>query len=899
MVELKNIFYGANINIQKKESLQNDDTTPSNLKGKGNIFKIYRNSDINCYMSKRNNAILYKNDDVVNTFISKSVSYQDLTDKKVREVFSMPPKGPIHEHTFCLHCKETGPKYHLESCSGPYDDEILNEKGYMFYSDKISSTFSDEELLEIIEEENPTIFYKDIYPSRGIQKLSSENYRCVNFSNVVQYRYVVECDGKELIVPIKVTPYFGITLRNVPLCKSTEFETFQNSMFGKLIKEFGGQKESKIKPEYTWITNMNGIFKACGEEQILNLENVYNKIKSSIFNDSDCTIYDTIFSTLKGYITLKIKYKDNVKATVQIKRGGSVHIFISYAKTLEEYSMGFQLLESQSKDLINKGLLTKIANFVNKSIFEGNEFAEIYNKPKGLLFDAKVMNTVIPYKIKEDKKGNQSLYYTTDIKTADFPPQPSGCQNKGLSDSSRLIKANIRRPVPFSFTHGVPPMRNMSMIDEGIKSTSVKLRGDNPNLVEPCSQIISGKEFLTKNFDRITFSRTSNVLHESILNNFKNLPEETDVIAELNDIISKTTSVKNKMLRRALYGFPNNKYSEDSAEYNKIKKGIEIVPSLQHDEKLENREVSMEKTQKIQQPDINSAVYFPETQLKKFEGDNTFVRESRNYKGLFDYDKEDLLSIVSCYLEKLNIQAPKGHNEPISITIDKFLKDFENRDKLSGFLIPYTSTYEIVNINNTDFVCYKLKNSVYIINPVGNVNEDFDFKNEKFSINLPFDLNTTDIESIYDEIKINEKLIIKEGDNVFVLTNDPSDILKNDTIEFYVSKSELKNTIKLSLPHNMEELPNDLPFDLINTKKDKNLLFVPSKQQNAIDGDGVYKFYFNYYIDTDGFCKLVNNQPFILLENMVKNSKKKLVYKKVTNTLSDDQTILKLELIRT
>lgn len=833
-MKLVNVFYGANINIEKnKKDIQ-----------KENIFTLYDNSDVNCYLSKRG-RILYKEDNKVNTFISKSVSYHESNEKKISEARSMPPKGPIHEYTFCIFCKQKGPSYHTENCQGPYDYEAITPEGISFYADKINSVFSEDEL-DDIQQNKEFIFYKDLYQGRGIQLLLSEKYTFSDFSNVVQYKYVVSCDSNEMVVPIKVTPYYGITLRNVPYCDNTKFENFQKTIFEKIIHKFAEKPDLKIQKDYTWITNMNGIFKLCEEGFILNLETVNDQL---ILPIDELNSYDYIFSDLKGYIGFKYKvkkYKNFVKITVQIKRGGSVHLFISYDKDTIRVSdvINFNFLKKQAKKIYD--ILNRFHNIKIKS-----------QQKLGIKHDAKIMNMSIPYKILKDE-----FKYDTNIEKVTFPPQPSGCQNKGLSGSNRLIKVNIRRPVPFSFSQGISPMRNMTLIDEGIKSNGVKLKGDRYDLVEPCSQMITGKE---SKLVEIQYSRNTNIMP----NKFKECNFD---FREIDDVINETTSVKNKMLRRAIYGFPNDKFPDDSAAYNKIQDGKEIAPKLLSDKKLDKNSISISDTITLVQEDINSAVYIPGTQLKNFEGDNTFIRDSRVFTGLIDRSKENLLNIVDHYLQLLHMQS--NDKEPIDINDIDMIKKFTSKDKFKCLIVPYQATFEIIN----DCSCYRMSNFIYVIN----CKTETDFGN--LTVNFPFEIKSRELENL--EIQFYQKLIIISDDLVFCYSKDNSDILQNQVIQFYVEKNaKLPNTVLLKYPDE-SELESYLLID-------KNLLFVPASHIKKLKENGVYKFYFNYYIDTDGVSKMVPNQPFILLDNFDKKGN----YERISNMSSKEYVESQLKLL--
>lgn len=861
MVELKSIYYGANININKNREVADK---------RKNIFDLYHNLRVSNVISKDEKSIKKLKENQVDTFISKSVSYKNFGDKKVKDSFSMPPKGPIHEHTFCPFCDNRNLQYHKEDCKGPYNMEILTEQGNIFYKNKILSTFTNEELEDIIENDED-IYYEDIYPPRGVQKLNDDRLSNPNFNNVVQTKYIVDNNGEEVIIPVKVTPYYGITIRNVP--GDIDFKSFSKTLHEKLIINAGKQKKSKIIKDESWVTNINGIFNVCGNNEKLDLNQVNGRVKK-LAKESSLNIFENNYNSLLGTITIKMAYEipsdsdRKVKAIIIIKRGGSVSIFLSYGSKASEYSVGITNFPNKAKKHLNKKYLQIVADNIHRLIFENQDLNFcIKSDTKQTLIEQKIMNTSIPYTITSNK-----LTYKSNIPKINAPPQPSGCQNKGLTRES-VTKAMIKRPVPFSFRHGIAPGRNLLIRTEGVKSTGAKLKGDRRDLVEPCTEPISGKEGITKLFNKIKYSDSNDIISQSKFKKMQNTEDFhesiDDLLDELNEYIGKTQGVREKFFRRVMFGFPNNLYSEDSSEFNKIKEGVEVIPDIGSNEELTSKSVS--KTRKIVQKDINSAVYIPGTQLKNFGGNNTFERDYRQFDGLMKFANESgrpvLMEIIKRYLYSKFIQ-PSGN----------IVKPLPYLEKYSNTITHYTivpKNSDFLEINDT--ICYNFDNIFYTVDPDSKSN----IGNNGIVVS-PHPLND-DIETLQNNLLENQLLVLIDNSKqlkIYESGRNFSWYIRNSILQFYVTK-ENANFVSLKMADNKElpEYVKDLLFE-------GSMLFVPKSVINKISSNGIYQFYINYYIDNEEYYVIVPNQPLILLENFTKDNRKE-VYKKVTKVKND------------
>lgn len=627
-LQVKNIYYGGNININKNIKIDDDDTKMDN------IFNLYDNFKIDVSMDNDYTKIIQESDSLIGKFFSKSVSYQNFS-KSEAKTKHMPPLGPIHEHCQCIICGNVGPQYHKEDCIGPYDLEKVVGYGMNFYSKKIAVTLSQ----EFIDEYYGQIFYKDIYPNRGIQKIESEIIKSSNFNNVFQVKYCMKnSSGEGIVIPVKVTPTYGMTIRNVPYVEDCNFDKLSRMLYSNIITSY--DSSIKYDNKTSWVTNINASFNLVDETKQIDLDKLFGVIVKKYQN----SFSDLINSSLKGFISFKYYSNDDIlKNQVIIRRGGSVTVFISYNN--KEHIEG--------KNHITNVLINESCKYIY-GILVDNIGDKIITKQqkKGILQDQKVMNMSIPYDLEKDG----SIKYKTNIKSAKFPPQPSGCQNKGLTDHKSVTKANIRRPHPFSFSQGNPPCGGMVIRGEGVKSTGVKLLGGRLNLVEPCSEQIVGKESTKTVIKNVRYSNDTDIITDSQYKSMMEYQPEgkmENLLNNIDDYITNTTSTKSKVFRRTMLGFPNDIYPEDSALFNNIEKGIEIVPNLPPGIKIKDSKVS--DTKSITQDDINSAVYKPGTQLANYGGDNTFIRDSRCHRGLIHlFDDRYRDSLLRCIFKKLD-----------------------------------------------------------------------------------------------------------------------------------------------------------------------------------------------------------------------------------------------------
>lgn len=871
---IRDVNYGYNINIQNK-------------KPEISLLNFYENIQLN------------------EKFISKGFYQEKLVDG-IRIVRSLPPKGPIRLLTMCIYCQQKGPDYHTEHCPGPYNDEILTEEGIETYAEKIVNKFTQEEL-----EKLEYVFYKDIFPNRGIQRLLSEQYKLSTFPNVVQLKYKTETieakkhtDKEEstisndhengIIIPLKITKHLGCTAKNVPFfVEETNPTKFQKMMLQNL-KEWSGMtiKEN----ENTWITDMNCIFKVTQENQCLHTKNLNIHIKNKIngqqikINDKKFTINSYTFSSYTNSILFKILYK-KMKVSVNIKGGGSIHLFISYGST-NDFKWMEQYYEKESrgsnKILEQKGIqyLNEIKELITTLI--DNQYIETKIEQSSVYYDKKILNTSVPWTI----NNNKFKYQTNIKKTGSFPPQPETCRNR-IPKMTSLTKADIKRPVPFSFSQGKPPMKGLALVDEGRLSTGSKLIGGRKRIYEPCCEVIQGEDAIIEGLGKIKYEADTNIIDNDKLKRMKRSIDTIrtntkDFIKKTDSYLASTSSSKEKLFRRMLYGFPNNKVPEDTAKANHIRSGYETKPILKSSQYYDNNETT--QYEKILQEDIYSGVYVPGTQLKNFGGNNQLIRDSRKFIGLLKYNDESmkplLIEIIKCYFDKFSTWTDNKNLRPLIPLCDKNLPSFIEKvstENMYYIIVPKKAQYKTITVNNDVIAGFEFENYFFLIdhpNEEGLYTQRMtkEIKSEDHIIRHPVPLQS--MKEIYKAaLQYFEKIIAIESTQEYSKTNVyqwydsmSQDYMQKEFLHLKVKSKKNKNLIEITLPS--EKAINTVDNRIVNLFpfQGKEYLFVPTRTQTTLTEGKVYCFAFNFFRDTDGSLKLIPNQPFIVVgQNPVKN----------------------------
>ena len=98
---IRDVNYGYNINYSKEKEYS--------------LSEFYNNITINTKMNKKKTEIIHPKP-IASSFITKSY-YSENVSQGIRNVYSLPPKGPIRELTLCSYCRKEGPQYHTEQCA--------------------------------------------------------------------------------------------------------------------------------------------------------------------------------------------------------------------------------------------------------------------------------------------------------------------------------------------------------------------------------------------------------------------------------------------------------------------------------------------------------------------------------------------------------------------------------------------------------------------------------------------------------------------------------------------------------------------------------------------------------------------------------------------------------------
>jgi len=197
----------------------------------------------------------------------------------------------------------------------------------------------------------------------------------------------------------------------------------------------------------------------------------------------------------------------------------------------------------------------------------------------------------------------------------------SSIYQKNVIPTSRL-KGNKKQPscrkedrsIPFSFV-GEPPKRNSYVNLQGVPSKTIfqfDKKGNKIYLYEPCTSTLSVKKDIHGHF-KYRYKMPPSRILDHLLKRSGEEPRET-----INDKLEQfkkfaLNSPINTILRKVLFGFPNNLFPQDTPTFVNYKEGQDL----------------------------------------------TVTGEDRFRKGLFDedgnynIDKGEVIEIVKCYLKKL------------------------------------------------------------------------------------------------------------------------------------------------------------------------------------------------------------------------------------------------------
>jgi hypothetical protein len=918
---LRDVYYGYNINMSD---------TPKTIQERGDIFEFYEKAKITSYLDENRLNIIHPYSGYYNTMVAKSAAIQNLTEG-IRHIKSMPPKGPIRDLCQCPACGEIGPRFHAEDCPGPYDNEVFTIDGIEFYIDKIKTS---PDAISTLKSTNQ-LFYRDLFPERGIQKLKSDRLKIAFFPNVVQFKWATSpiVNNKYfgnnfpegMMITIKVSPTRGINITHIPYQHSeTEPTTFLKTIDEHILKSV--LNENIDISDVSYISHIDGIYTITENNNILDIDCISRKI---VALGPSIGMFGYNFSTYGSSVIFSFPFKiktatgtATVKVTVNIKLT-SVHIFVSFGSSKESTNYDISFIGHSTKatgKYLDISVLENIKTILNSKIFNDPECYVQKTIKRYINEDGKIYNVSIPYHITKDGK----FEYLPKIKTGSAPPQPDKCRNK-INGMATLKQSYIKRPYPFSFSIGEVPYAGVTLRDEGVTTTAVKFLGNRTVLYEPCCDTITGKDYVkpknSKNdIDRIIISKESNFISSSDLMEMKKNLSITDNItkekfeADIRQVIALMDSTKATMLRRAMFGFPNDIFPEDSALLHKIEPGIEIAPILKENEEYSSKQLSKKDTREINQMDIHSGVYIPGTQLKNYGGNNTLIRDHRQYYGLFKYlndkSKDGLLNVIKLYFDKNIIENPDRRAlKPIPITDEIFHKGIDFSDWYY-IVVPKQSTSRVLEMktNNNKKMEYNVFQHNNIIAVVDIIDDTLTFPERLFdnipetNVILPVMFDKSTFKDIASKMDIDSKLIIIEPSYVYKDTkiyqwyfDISDDYVKNAVFHFRVGTS-VKNDelVQLFLPvtENSEYIPINTPdrniLDMFQFEG-KDYMFIQKTIRKNLVNNSIYRFSFNRY-NENGKWKLVPNQPFTLISNQLTIGRTK-VYEAVKNSDSNEYTL--------
>jgi hypothetical protein len=765
---------------------------------------------------------LYKNinipreTNVPEIFVSKAYYKKIGESMKIAERY--PPKGPIPEDFFCSICYQEGPGYHAETCEGPFNMLFLKAEKQEKYEDKIEKFKK-----TLPKDQKADITHKNLFVPRGKTKMVSDKDYSPTFDNSLEIKFKTkspedttqfsQIHPEGFIVVIRVNKYLDMTLTQVPYVMYIEIQKKIKSMIYR--PEF---PDPKLDENYTWISSISGIYYITEEKnKIIDLEKLNER--KNILKGITRYKYSEEYSVIGFKFT--IGDEDSKKVSVEIKIGGSVRIFVSYSKGYASSNLGNG---SKITNRINDQDLIYVKNTLSDYL-SGNDILKDKIIPRSAYFDTKIMNTFIPYTITENNKLKYNYLFTRNA-----PPQPETCRNS-LPDT-------IQRPFPYSFKTGRSPYRNVVIQSEGKKSKSKFLQ----EKTEPCCEKLSG-QIKCDNFN-VKFQELNPCITPERLKQMKEIIpiEDTPIEKELDKYIAGLSGTRHKMFRRMIYGFPNDKFPDDSAEENNIKEGIEYIPTELYNNptKTAQKDKEYEYIQKIQN-DISCATYIPGTQIFNYGGNNTFTRDSRIYPGLLDVNKYTLLKFIEEYLENL---------------------EYIDDDQIK--MIPIGEYYQsmIDTSKNKNTNTYKKYYTLPIKEKITSFNKEILKQNDLNDI--CFDKN---------------QIIIEENNNIYhwYPNIDQEYILTTLTFKITLTKKR-NNCIEIYFRDEKGQIKD--VNEIISLGKLKTLV-IPNSQWKKLKNEKIYKFEFNYYTEATGIKILIPQKPFILSDplEIVEDYDKFTVYK--------------------
>jgi hypothetical protein len=391
-------------------------------------------------------------------FISKSY-YQSIPEF----AFNDPPKGPIDKYFECMFCNQSGPNFHLKTCTRPFESSLyLTSEGTKVYKDH--------------EEGTP---YSLIVVKRGQKKVISKSIKTDKFSDSVEVLY---SDINERNTIIRISKNGTINIISAGFGN----KKLPNEIIDKINKSSGALNINnyseiypkndgifKIDPKLTYKYLLFAQFNLYPKEFQENFYINLNALNINLWGQG--SIFKKVIGKKETILTLEsrelfyyiYKYELNLgdKQSKSNKLTNPTIIFNMIPSTNTSIKVNITIYKRGSVQLrasyIDSKDVSKVDNPLSIEILE-----EAYSFLEELLTKL-IMNSSMPIIVSEVQLVKKGIHNMVDGK------QPKVCADrKGL------------RPVPYSF-YGTCPSPDMYVRPQG------KARGD--GTYEPCCYSLKGK----------------------------------------------------------------------------------------------------------------------------------------------------------------------------------------------------------------------------------------------------------------------------------------------------------------------------------------------------------------------------------------------------------------------
>ena len=729
----------------------------------------------------------------------------------INENYNRPAIGPIKEGLYCQYCDSVGDADHSNTCEFPNDDSLyLNMKGFRNYilnDDKysgdyidiknkiVSNNVSKEDISEIliIEEEGEiddiikndlirtNIPYDGIYKKRGPRKLASKTTTTQMLNNMIIF---YEQSGVK--TSIRITKNGLINLINIPPKKED-----LNVLIEELIKRINNSGSILDDVKYKLVEDNSFIHSITGQFSInltnteqINFEELDNIIKPFDFNGNVLeTDYTKVRKTQLGDTIINFGEIDIIEWEYSIGRLTRNQVMSKeYIKFVSPVAPGVKLT-----CIINKG-----GSFMISLSLCGEKLTRKYLCKEGKTpLSKELINPVYNSFINLFKKERELLIKNTlprinDNKTFNTV--------SGYSPPIRLTRTRQSatgpykeemRPVPYSWKGNCPDPNYQYLVPEGTKSTK-------DNLWYPACE-----------------AKTKRSIEQY------------------------------KLYLR--HGFPLNKTQEEQLDIidgidmgsGIFKEGSNLIGS-NIDIYLNGRLTNVTIIKKIGKKNNEYEVLTSDGEKKIINGSN-FIRESRVFPGLKDFDRKNLMKCIIKNLNRSLSTIDKNGNiikNKISEFNEKFKKDVADLFDSLVYVQPtkYFTYNSINDFKINTFNVLPIPSSTYefylLLSPIGNYYINFDKNSIESDISLAFEETII----LYGYLKFNVTEYKKEYhicDLLFYKTSKQSINYEDRYREILNLQDVYFNQISEEIFVYPDFIENIIEgsFEIINSYPDNKLLF--------------------------------------------------------------------------